>query len=148
MAGSLTDSRLGPGTLTLGSTDFGVQISNVRLAPNHDEEDGTPTLGIPQPAPLVTTTWVLSGSAIQDWENDSGFVEYCRTNNNTVVTFEWVPNDGKAVKFTGNCQVKAVEFGGDVASQNTTDWEFAVVGDPARGAHTPVVKAASAAPTK
>ena len=50
MAGTLTDSRLGPGTLSLGGTDFGVQISNVRLVPNIDRQDGTPTLGIPKPA--------------------------------------------------------------------------------------------------
>lgn len=138
---TLTDSRLGPGTLTLGTKDFGVQISNVKLSPEHNTEDGTPTLGIPKPAPLLTTTWLLSGTAIQDWEDTAGFVEYAFTNNNTVVTFEWVPNDAKAVKWTGQCQVKAVEWGGDVATQNTTDWEFAVIGDPVKGAHTPAVQA-------
>ena len=137
---ALIDSRLGPGTLSLGSTDYGQQISNVRLVPNHDTEDGTPTLGIPQPAPLVSTTWSLQGTAIQDWSETSGFTEYCRTANNTTVAFEWVPDSAGTVKFTGTCQILAVEFGGDVASQNTTDWEFAVVGDITRAAHTPVVK--------
>lgn len=138
---TLKDSRLGPGTLKLGSTDYGTQISNVRLTPEHNSEDGTPTLGIPKPAPLVDTTWTLSGSAIQDWEAADGFVEYCRTNNNTEVVFEWTPNTDLGVKYGGSCLVLAVEFGGDVASQNTTDFEFAVVGDITR---TPAARTAPA----
>ena len=126
------DSRLGPGTLTLGATDYGPQASNVRLVPDHAEEDGTPTLGDPTPAPDITTTWSLSGTAIQDWEEPLGFVEYCRDNNNTNVAFTWVPLTGAGVTFSGTCKVKAVEFGGDVAVQNTSDWEFPVVGDITR----------------
>ena len=128
----LVDSRLGPGTLTLGTSEYGAQISNVRLVPEHDETDGTPTLGDPTPAPDVTTTWLLSGTAVQDWEEPNGFVEYCRDNNNTEVAFEWVPNTGAGVEFTGTCKIKAVEFGGDVSAQNTTDFEFPVVGDVTR----------------
>ena len=91
----------------------------------------------------MTETWSLQGSAIQDWSDDAGFVEYCRQNSNTVVAFDWVPDAAGAVKFTGNCQVVAVDIGGDVATQNTSDWEFAVVGDPGREVHTPAGRAAS-----
>ena len=60
-----TDSRVGPGTLTLGVADeFGPQISNVRLTPDNATEDGTKTMGDPTPAVMVTTTWVLAGTAI------------------------------------------------------------------------------------
>lgn len=137
---SVTDSRLGPGTLTIGSTDYGMQASNVRLVPSNDSTDGTPTLGEPNPAPILTTSWELSGTAIQDWESDAatGFVEYCRANNNTVVAFEWVPNSGKTVKYTGQCQIQAVEIGGDVNVQITTDFTFPVVGDITRDTYTPV----------
>lgn len=122
------DSRLGPGTLTLGATDYGAQASNVRLVPDHNEEDGTPTLGDPTPAPDITTSWTLSGAAIQDWEEPLGFVEFCRDNNNTNVTFSWVPNSGAGVTFSGTCKVKAIEIGGDVSVQNSSDFEFPVVG--------------------
>ena len=125
------DSRLGPGTLTLGTTDFGVQISNVSLVPSHNTTDGTPTLGVPTPAAEATTTWALKGSAIQDWEDVAGFVEYCRANNNVEVAFAWEPNTGKTVSYSGLCKVLAVEIGGDVNTQITTDFEFAVTGAPA-----------------
>jgi hypothetical protein len=130
---TVIDSRLGPGTLTLGTlTGAGCQMSNVRLVPDREEEDGTPTLCDPAPAPLIRTTWSLQGSAVQDWESDEGFVEFCRTNDGTTVTFEWVPSTAKQVTYSGSVQVRAVEFGGDVGSQNTCDFEFPVVGDIAR----------------
>jgi hypothetical protein len=122
------DSRLGLGTLTLGSSEFGPQISNVRLVPDHATEDGTPTLGDPTPAPDVTTTWTLSGSAVQDWESATGFVEYCRDNNNVTVTFSWEPNTTHGTVFSGSCKVTAIEFGGDVSVQNSSDFAFVVVG--------------------
>lgn len=147
---AVTDSRLGPGTLTIGTNDYGMQASNVRLTPSNDSTDGTPTLGEPNPAPILTTSWELSGSAIQDWEADTpdGFVEYCRANNNTVVTFEWVPNTGKTVTYTGTCQIQAVEIGGDVNTQITTDFTFPVVGDITRGVHTPAAMANRATSSK
>lgn len=129
---ALIDSRLGPGTLSLGTTEYGAQISNVRLVPSHDEVDGTPTLATPEPASTVKTKWALSGSAIQDWESATGFVEYCRDNNGVAVAFTWVPNTSKGVTFAGECVVKAVEIGGDINAQISTDFEFQVVGSVTR----------------
>ena len=134
----VTDSRSGPGTLTLGATasliDVSCQISNVRLVPEHNEEDGTPTLCEPAPVPTVSTAWSLQGTAIQDWEKPaaSGFVEYCRDRNAQEVPFTWVPNTDIGVSYAGTCQVRAVEIGGDVGVQITTDFEFPVKGEPLR----------------
>lgn len=125
-----TDSRLGFGVLSLGTlTGAGCQMSNVRLVPEAEEEDGTPTLCNPKPAPQLTTAWSLQGTAIQDWQDTEGFVEFCRTADGTTVTFEWQPNTDYGVTYSGSCQVRAVEFGGDVNVQTTSDFEFPVVGD-------------------
>lgn len=135
----VTDSRLGLGTLKLGTlTDAGCQMANVRLVPDHADEDGTPTLCDPEPPPLLTTTWTLQGTAIQDFELPAatGFQEYCRANNGATVTFDWEPNNSYGevtdLKYSGSCQIRAVEIGGDVAVQITTDFEFPVVGDITR----------------
>jgi hypothetical protein len=136
----VTDSRQGPGTLSLGTlTAAECQMANVRLVPEQNEEDGTPTLCEPEPVPLITTTWNLAGSAVQDWELDStvGFVEFCRVNNNSVVAFEWTPNTVHGVVYSGDCQIRAVEIGGDVGTQNVTDFEFPVQGQPQRNDLTP-----------
>lgn len=132
---TVTDSRQGPGTLTLGSlTGAGCQMSNVRLVPNHNEEDGTATLCDPDPAPLLETTWALQGTVVQDWELDgtTGFVEFCRENNGQTVAFDWTPSTALGAGYSGQCQVRAVEIGGDIGVQSTSDFEFPVVGDLTR----------------
>lgn len=130
---SSTDSRLGPGTLTLGAlTGAGCQMANIRLVPDHSEEDGLPLLCDPLPAPELTTSWKLQGTALQDFEKAAaaGFVEFCRVNNGTTQAFTWAPNTAgmDGLTYTGQCQVRAVEIGGDVGVQITTDFEFPVVG--------------------
>lgn len=132
---TVTDSRQGPGTLSLGTlTGAGCQMSNVRLTPAFDETEGTATLCDPDPAPLSETSWTLEGTAIQDYENDAttGFVEFCRVNDGNTVTFDWVPNSNYGVTYSGSCQIRAVQIGGDIKVQATTDFSFPVIGEPTR----------------
>ena len=133
----MIDSRLGPGTLTLGAgagTDFGAQISNVSLEPSQDSEDGTPTLGEPDPLPLVTESWVLKGEAIQDFGEADGFVNYCFDNALTEVDFTFEPDSGTpgSSVYAGTCMITSVPIGGDVSAQITSAFEFPVNGTPAR----------------
>jgi hypothetical protein len=129
----LADSRLGPGTLTLATFDHSFQIANVALEPDVSDEDGTPTLAVPEPAPLATVAWALTGTAIQDFELPAGFVNYCMDNALAEVAFEWVPNTAYGLlKYAGTCQVRPVTVGGDVAVQITTDFSFPCIGEPVR----------------
>lgn len=147
---AFADSRLGPGTLKLDAVEHGWQISNVRLEPSIEDEDGTPTLAEPEPAPLASVSWVLAGSAIQDFELPAGFVNYCLDNALDEVPFEWVPNTtmggATKLKYAGTCQIRPVTIGGDVAVQVTTDFEFPVIGEPVRT--DPVALAADASTAK
>lgn len=129
-----TDTRLGPGTLKLGAplVDYGAQIANVMLEPTQDEEDGTPTLGNPDPLPDVSESWVLSGEAVQDFELEAGFVNWCFDHALEVVAFEWVPNSDAGQKWTGDVLVTSIPIGGDVSAQNRSSFEFAVQGTPVR----------------
>lgn len=129
-----TDSRQGPGLLLIDTLAIECQANTIKLVPNHDEEDGTATLCQPKPAPELVTSWALEGTAIQDWELPAaeGFVEKCRTKNGQTVPFEWTPSTVAGVKYSGTVQLRAVEIGGEVGVQNTTDWEFPVVGDLVR----------------
>lgn len=127
---AITDSQQGPGTLTLGGTDYGVQISNVRLEANKNTEEGTPTLGVPKPAAIVTTTWSLIGGAIQDWEDAAGFIKYAFDNDGVEVAFSWVPVSEGGPTFAGQCVVSPITIGGDIATQLISDWEFPVSGEP------------------
>jgi hypothetical protein len=129
---TLTDSRLGVGTLLLGATDYGVQLANVVLTPTVDSTDGTPTLGIPDPLPEEKEKWALEGSAIQDFELAAGFVNWCFDNAGSVQPFEFTPVTDKTTKWTGTCRVWSIPVGGDAGVQITADFSFAVEGKPVR----------------
>jgi len=130
---ALVDSRLGPGTLVLGTlTGAECQMANVRLTTSADEEEGTATLCEPDPTPTVKTSWALAGDAIQDWETAAGFVSFCMDEDGSTVTFDWTPSTSKTTSYSGSCQVRAVEIGGPAGEQLTTSFEFPVIGTPIR----------------
>jgi hypothetical protein len=125
----LIDSRLGPGTLTLGGTDYSYQAANVVLTPDVSEEDGTPTLATPAPSPLATIKWALEGSVIQDFTGGpEAFVHYCMDNALAEVAFEFTPATAGETTYSGTVQVRPVPIGGDAAVQVTADFSFPIVG--------------------
>lgn len=127
------DSRLGPGTLVFDTTnDFSTQAAAVRLTPSVDSEDGTPTLAVPEPAPLSTVSWALNLDAIQDFEEPLGLVNYLMDNALSEVPFEWVPLTPDGTSYAGTVQIVPIEIGGDVAVQIVTSVELPLVGQPTR----------------
>ena len=132
MSSTFYDSRLGPGTLKLGTVEYGHQAAAVRLTPDVSSEDGTPTLAAPDPAPESTVAWALNIDAIQDFENPAGLVNYLMDNALTEVAFEWTPLTAEATKYAGMVQIVPMEVGGDVAVQVVTSVELPVVGEPTR----------------
>jgi hypothetical protein len=127
------DSRLGPGTLKLDTThEFNTQAAAVRLTPSVDSEDGTPTLAVPDPAPLSKVSWALNIDAIQDFEEATGLVNYLMDNALDEVPFEWVPLTSDGTAYAGTVQILPMEIGGDVAVQVVTSVELPLVGEPTR----------------
>jgi hypothetical protein len=139
------DSRLGPGTLTLGATEFGYQASAVKLTPSVDSADGTPTLAVPDPAPESSVSWALNIDAIQDFENPAGLVNYLMDNALAEVAFEWTPLTDAGVVYSGTVQIVPMEVGGDAAVQVVTSVELPVVGEPTRVDGAPLARSSSKA---
>lgn len=132
MSTTFFDSRLGPGTLTLESQEFGHQAAAVRLTPSVDSADGTPTLAVPDPAPESSISWALNLDAIQDFENPTGIVNYLMDNALSEVAFAWTPLTAEGTVYAGTVQIVPIEVGGDVAVQVVTSVELPVVGAPTR----------------
>jgi len=137
---SFHDSRLGPGTLTIATNDYSYQIANAALEPDISDEDGTPTLADPDPAPLATISWKLTGSAVQDFElGAESFLNYLMDNALSEVAFEFTPNTAATTSYTGTVQLRPATIGGDAGVQITSDFELPVIGaitrtDPVGGA--------------
>jgi len=131
-----TDSRLGPGTLKIGTpapgTEYGFQVSALTLTPAVDETDGTPTLAVPDPAPEQTTSYTLDGTAIADFSSSSGLSRYCYDHDGETMDFEWVPNttDTTPATLTGQIQLRAFPMGGAVGELITQDFSWPTVGKP------------------
>ena len=128
----MTDSRQGPGTLTLGANDFATVASAVRLTPSVNSTDGTPTLAVPDPAPDSDVSWALNIDAIQDFEDPTGLVNYLMDNALAEEAFEWTPITADGTTYAGTVQIVPMEVGGDVGVQVVTSVELPVVGVPTR----------------
>lgn len=129
----ITDSRVRNGTLSLGEIPvlFECQATTVQIVPDHSEEDGVETLCGETTAPSLETTSSLEITAIQDFTDPLGFQQYTWENNGVTVPFSWCPGDLLLEPtYSGNCQIRSVTIGGEVATQITTDAEFPIVGDP------------------
>jgi len=131
MATTLTDSRLGPGTLQLGTSSFEAQAAAVKLTPKVNTKDGTPTLGVPEPTPDTTITWTLGLDAIQDFEDPLGLVNYLMDNALAEQPFTWLPITAGPT-YSGTVQIVPIEIGGDAAVQIKTTVELPLVGEPTR----------------
>jgi hypothetical protein len=140
MAGTITESRLKSGTLSLGTTtpkNFECQATNVRLTPDSSidtsDDDTIETLcGAVTTASsdtTVTVNWELNIDAIQDFDSPTGFVQYCFDNAGTVQGFSWKPS-ANSPTYSGEVRILPVEIGGDVAKRLTTSASFPVVGKP------------------
>jgi len=146
---TIVESRVKSGTFTLGTTPgtaFSCQPTNIRVTPTNDD-DGDPVetlCGDTIPAGKKES-WVLAGTAIQDFDDPDGFLTYCFENALTTVEFSWEPNVTGAPKWTGSLVVVALEEGGDVNTRITTDFEFDIVGRPTRAYAAPLAADAEVA---
>lgn len=126
----ITDSRLKEGTLTLDGDAFETQATAVALVPSTDEEgDELETLSGDKILPDDVTTWTLDITAIQDFTDADGLLEFLRANAGDVVTFVWKPTTAAVPNWTGSVKIRPAQIGGDVNTRNTSDVSLPVQGD-------------------
>jgi len=135
--------KLGPGLLSIGevgtSVDFTCQITAAHVDWNVDAGDDTPVLCGETVPGERTYTSVLAGTLFQDLDAiaGEGIVDYTWANKGTEVPFTFVPNTAAAKQVSGTVIVDPLSVGGDEAGANmTSDFEWAIVGEPVLGAVT------------
>lgn len=128
--GTIEDSRLKGGLLTIDAHEFAKQMTTVTLEPSESEEgERVETLSGATSEPDEVTSWELNLGAIQDFTDPDGFVEFARANKGEIVPFVWQPN-GEGPSYTGMCRVRAVTIGGEVAARLNTTKAWPVIGEP------------------
>lgn len=126
----IVESRLRNGLLTINGVAFATQASNVTLSPDVDEEGDTlETLSGDTILPNEKTTWTLGITAIQDFDDPQGLVNFAFQNVGDIVSFTWRPS-AAGVSYAGSVKVRAVEIGGDVNARLDTSAEWPCQGTP------------------
>jgi hypothetical protein len=128
----ITDSRLKVGMLTLDGIEFASQATNVTLTPDTAEDgDALEVLSGETITPDESTSWVMAITAVQDFDDPDGFINFALGNAGELVPYSWTPNDtATGVTYTGSVRVRPVPIGGDVASRNTTAASWPIDGAP------------------
>lgn len=118
----ITDSRNKAGTLTLDGDPFATQATAVALVPSTDEEgDPVETLSGDTISADDVTTWTLNITAIQDFEDSDGLLEFLRANAGDVVTFDWKPGAAAVPHWSGTCKIRPTTIGGNVNERLTSE---------------------------
>lgn len=124
---------LGPGSLTFGDVgsllDISCQVTACKITTDFDAEDDLPTLcgGVIKGSRSYTFT--VEATAAQDLEK-GGLIDWTWKNAGKEVPFTFTPLSGSAAAVKGRVVIDPVEFGGDVAKRNTSDFKFSCVGSP------------------
>jgi hypothetical protein len=129
--------KLGPGTLTVGSTgaevDASCQVNNARIAVSKDQGDSKTMLcGTVKPG-ATTYTYALSGNFDIDPENgDAGLFALSNVAKGTEVPFTFTPSTADGTTASGTLVIDPLDFGADdYGDYLNSDFEWSLVGDPA-----------------
>lgn len=129
-------SQLGPGSLTIGqpasSREWGGQLTKCALTPSTDFEDNIPVLDGGELSGDATTTWILGGTLLQDYDLDS-LEDFAFENRLKDLPFVFTPSNTGKREYSGVVTVVPITVGGDVKKRNTSDFEFRVLGEPTPG---------------
>lgn len=129
----ITESRNKNGVLTLGAESFETQTTNVTITPSYEDVgDPVETLAGDELTAEKQRTDSLKITAIQDFTDPDGFVNYTWDNDLTQVAFEWQPSGATGPTISGTVEVLACEIGGDVNTRLTTEVEWQCVGPVTR----------------
>jgi hypothetical protein len=135
MALPTTTTKLGPGTLEIGTIgseiDVSCLVNNAVISADKDEGDATTKLcGDVRPG-SVTYTYSLSGNMDTDVADEAGFFALTQSAPGTQQSFTFTPNTASGTSASGTLTIDPLDFGADESGADlTSDFEFTIVGQP------------------
>src|SRR5215471_21365707 len=129
---TLQKRPVGPGRFTLYDvdgtpTDFSCQLTSNTVAWDDDTDDSVAVLCGEEAAGDTKWTATVSGTMHQD-RNLNGLVQWTWENKGKTYDSKFVANNDDGVEVTGKVTVKPLDFGGDVKTSPTSDFEWSYVG--------------------
>lgn len=127
--------KLGPGLLSVGPTgtpiDFTCQVTAAHVDWEVDEDDSTTVLCGEVVPGARTYSSSISGTILSDIGAPTGIVEYSWAHKGEQLAFTFIPSTTAGKQVTGTLILDPLSVGGDEAGANmTSDFEWAIVGDP------------------
>lgn len=119
-------------TPTGGEQDFSCQITNAVVAWSDETGDPISVLCGDEEEGDVTWSATLSGSVVQDpgTEAVDGMVQWTWENKGRKFPALFIPSNTAMKQVVGSLVVKPLDFGGEVKTTATSDFEWAYVGEP------------------
>ena len=148
-----TTVKLGPGLLTIGETgtpvDFTCQVIGARVEWSVDADDPVQVLCGDSVPGDRTYSASLTGSLFQDLGDAAGIVALSWASKGTELPFTFVPSTEAGQEVSGTLILDPISVGGDEAGANmTSDFDWAIVGEPTLGAIVPLGAAATTSERK
>lgn len=121
------------GTLTLDGEPFEAQQRSVSIIPPEQSDD--------QPDEVLSgdplededpEVWKLGLTAIQDWENPTGFLKFTWDRHGEAVPFVWAPKGAGGPTYAGTVRLSAGLVGGEMNRRTESELEWTITsGKPA-----------------
>lgn len=129
----IKSDRLGPGQLQLGATGTPEQwadsITKILIEPKVEDGDKIDVLSGKTLARDADITYELQATGLQSYAKDS-LIEWAFEHRLQEVPFTWVPLNSSKRGRRGIVRVTPITDGGDVKKRNSSDFTWAIVGEP------------------
>lgn len=124
---AIKKQKLGAGSLFIGETgsgqEFGAQVTECAVEPSYSDGDKVYVLSGDTDEEEAEWEGTLTGAFFQDYDMES-LLAWTWENDGAVLPFVFVPRSDSGLEVSGNVKVRPVTIGGEVNTENTSEFEW------------------------